>query len=141
VKGFLVLSGGLTLLVPVATCSAGCNDPCHEPLEGPAWRFLRVGAPTQDPCPLPLGPAFNGDSGTCGPEADDDICTGCVKASCCIEVLRCFSDTDCACFTDCRTSGASLATCTERCGESQHVYEAGTACFTAHCAPECTELP
>lgn len=73
---------------------------------------------------------------SCEPDAADDECSMCTKASCCEQLGACFESKICTCMTGCATGLDSIAMCTEMCGTSPE-FSGLTSCVTVNCAAAC----
>jgi hypothetical protein len=68
----------------------------------------------------------------CAPDATDNPCTACARASCCTELTACEGDLPCECLIECVEGGSSAFDCFDQCGASPATQElaqcAGGAC-------------
>ncbi|MFV8750861.1 hypothetical protein ACNOYE_09965 [Nannocystaceae bacterium ST9] len=75
----------------------------------------------------------------CAPAPGDDVCTSCLKDSCCAEVTECYADPDCACMADCVQGGGDLFGCAMDCGVMGFppALQSLGACTQQSCGNEC----
>lgn len=72
----------------------------------------------------------------CVPAADDTVCVGCVKLSCCAALTACDSFATCVCLLACAAGGLGPATCADTCGDPGSGCDLG-GCGEAECAQAC----
>src|SRR5689334_6939863 len=74
------------------------------------------------------------------PYEDTDSCAGCVRASCCAEVVDCIADPACACNLAERTPGISWPA-GATCDTPNSTTDAAFACLQRACADACPLTP
>ena len=98
--------------------------------------------PTVDAGPFDAGPSIaDGGPILCEPDPADDVCTTCVKGSCCAELSACGSE--CQKVLDCVTQCNDDSACTDRCFKASPVgaqaFGTLAGCMATRCTAACAE--
>jgi hypothetical protein len=64
----------------------------------------------------------------CAPDGADDVCTACLKAQCCDQLVACEGDLTCECWADCIPTGADCTHCGKPFGPSGALLLCVTNC-------------